>query len=689
MPEISEANATGPVTWVFTDDELQWLLEAVLGASECIVDLETTGLDEWAVEGGKHNGGVGARISLASFTLPQAVTDAFGQRVWNGETPVTWVLPLSHPDSPFRGRWQRALRTVFLPAIAAKIPMVNQNIKFDARWLNATCGIDISDLIVWDTKDAQHLLDETRSTKLKEAVPRIFGIPAWNDFDLSTPGASERVPLLDLGAYAARDTWWTWRWMKWQREQMFLEGDETPFDGDDIERANLGKLAVWSSMPTVASLTKVEQRRIRIDVEWVTKKLEEDELTSKISLDEMADRYGMSRENATTAPTSHWWKAFTEEAVRRDELRVLAITKNGIPSWGKGVLAKNARMGSELAKLVVTQKQASKRAEFLRSWLSLEHEGYIAASYNSGSVATGRLSSSNPNMQQVTKKLRPAFIPSDGYYMADFDYSQIELRVAAYISRSMPMIEAFREGADLHRRFAGVINNVPELDVTPDQRQGAKAGNFGLLYDMGAYGFRAYAEEVYGVMLSMEEAVRIHTAFGTMWAGIREWHESIKTTLWKTGQVSSPLGRVRRLPKIFDGNDKVANSAERQGINSPVQSMASDLLQMAMASVQGLLTVADLPAIDGIFPVGTVHDSMVAELEQSNWKAIAEETAHRMATLDTVLTKFGIDFDVPLVADYTVGTRWSLSDISDPEDPEKQLANDVDAAFDEIDMAEL
>jgi len=699
--EISEANATGPVTWVLEWDEVAWLTEACLGASDIIVDLETTGLDEHAWEGGPKNGGVGARISLASFTLPQGKKDAFGQWVWDGETPVTWILPLSHPDSPFRGKWREVLVRVLAPAIRAKRPFSNQNIKFDARWLYACCGIDISDLIAWDTKDGFHLLDETRTTKLKPRVAQDFDIPQWNEFALDYPGASEQVPLLDLGAYAARDTWWTWRAKQFQREQMWLENvEEEPFDQEDRIQAGLGKLATWVAMPTVASLTKVEQRGMRLDVDWTQEMRVKDKQVGRDTLDELADRYSLPRESASLAANAKWFIELTMRAVEKNDLMITAYTPSNKPQWSKAVLMRQERQGSEIAGKILLARRSLKRAEFLTSWLTyVGRDGRIHANFNSGSVATGRLSSSGPNLQQVTKKLRPAFIASDGYFMADFDYSQIELRGAAIVSRCLPMIEAFQRGDDLHRLMGARIvaernisankrhrleqhlladamfeemlpETVDPAEVSPEERQQAKAANFGLLYEMGAYGFQQYAETAYGVILTLEEATIIHHAFFQMWPGIKEWHERSKMNAHRDGYVVSPLGRVRRLhDRIWDGNDKLVSFAERQAINSPVQSFASDLLQMAMASIQGLLpAVVNLPRIDGVFPVATVHDSIVAEVEQDGWERRAQEVADRMSGLDSVLTKFGLEIPIPLVADFGVGTRWSLTDISEPEE---------------------
>lgn len=673
-PSLGESNETGPVAWVLDQEGLDYLVEAIIGASEVVVDLETTGLQEYAVEGGHQNGGVGARISLAAYTIPQA--DADGR--WNGEVPTTYVLPLSHPDSPWRGSWRRTLARTMIPAVEHKIPIVNQNIKFDSRWIYAQTGVDISHLIEWDTKDGSHLLDNTQSTKLKEGVPREFpGVERWDDFDLSKPGASEQVPLLDLGAYAARDTWWTWRWCEKQRQEMFLGVDDEPYGTDEVVNARLGKLAVWVQMPTVKSLTRLEQRGFMLDVPWVEETLAGDREIKVTALDQMAEMYGMDRKSASTAPTSHWFRDWATRAVENGDLIVTAMTPSGQPQWTRGVLTRQARQGSEAAALVLKQRKSTKRAEYLSGWLQqVTPAGLIHARYNTGSVATGRLSSSEPNMQQVTKALRPAFIPRPGYVIADFDYSQIELRVAAFISRCEPMIQAFREGKDLHRMLAQQVikvreNRVVTLDeVDAEERQGAKAGNFGLLFGMGVYGFREYAETAYGVIMTLEEASAIHRAFFDTWAGMREWHARQMALVHRDGYIASPLGRIRRLPGIWDGNDKVVSFNERAAINTPVQGMASDLMQLSLASIQGMLPGdIGMDAIEGVHPVATVHDSIVLELPEDRWESLAYRVAERMQTLDKVLAKMGITFDVPLVADYSVGTRWSLSDVSSPDQP--------------------
>ena len=472
--------------------------------------------------------------------------------------------------------------------------------------------------------------------------------------------------------------------------------------------ARLGKIATWVAMPTVASLTRMEENGFRLDVPWAKERLKVEEERRDGGLDKMAELFGQDRSRASSAATSNWFKEFTSRAVAEDKLRIISMTKNGNAQWNKGVLAKLTRQGFETAALVRDQRVGGKLAEYLNSWLGfVSPDGRIHANYNVGRVSTGRLSSSNPNMQQVTKSLRPAFIPSDGYYIADFDFSQVELRVGAFVSRCQPMIDAFNDNQDLHRVLAqrivedrnrrdndrareltamiaagrrvdshdlkwltDVYVEKPEKvaleDIDPKDRQGAKSANFGLLYLQSAEGYREYAESVYGVVLTLQEAAQFHAAFFEQWKGMHEWHERTKAQVRRDGYIVSPIGRVRRLPGIWDSNEWVRSEAERQAVNSPVQGLASDLMQLAAADIQGLLP--GTKAVPNVRLVATVHDSIVAELPRDNWKSAAIEVQARMERSGEWLKKLGVTFDVPIRADYSVGTRWSWDDVQHPED---------------------
>lgn len=664
------------VAWVFDGAALRALLGAIEDAEEVHIDLETTGLNEH--ETGRPWWPVRAQVVLVSLTLP--VADSTVEN-----PPTTWVVPLAHPDSPWLGRWRKIFRLIALTIARLARPVVNQNVKFDARWIfKHAAGVDLSGLIVWCTQSGAHLLDETTSTKLKVRVPRVFGIERWDDFDLSTPGAALRVPLFDLGMYAARDTYWTWVWAEFQRRVMFLHPDtreQEPQSPDEVEGARLGKLATWCAMPMVATMTAVEQRGMRLDVGWTREQLREHEDAVQELTSQLASRAPAELADTTPsfAPTAKWFIAWAEEMVEAGHLRVTAYTDGGRPQWSKQVLGRQAREGSEVAAALLELRGHDKKAQYLRSWLKcVSPEGFIHTTYNVARVITGRLSSEDPNVQQITKVLKPAFVPwRPGWVIIDLDYSQIEMRVAAFISRCRPMLDAFNRGDDLHKLLALKILQLGEdmaarkerrparmltlEDVTPAARQAGKSANFGLLYTMGPAGFQRYAADVYGIYFTIEEAQLIHHAFYVMWDGIADWHARFIARAHATGQVVSPIGRVRRLPDIHDGNPERMAYAERQAVNAPVQGFGSDLMQIAAASIEG--TLPGSTPVQHARLIGTVHDDIIVEAPESCWEQVARECMDRMLGVGTVLRKMGCELDVPLAVEGAVGTRWGLSDV--------------------------
>ena len=555
-------------------------------------------------------------------------------------------------------------------------PFVNANIKFDARWVFAQAGVDLSDRIEWDTAVSSQLVDTEARTRLKFRAARDFGIEEWDDFDLSTPGAAEKVDLIRLGEYAARDTYYTWKIEEEHREQMFLTGDEEPFDSDDIQMARLGKVATYVAMPTVKTLTKVEQRGFLLDVDWVHAKIEEMDALRLKACEDILGLYGTApapapaKDGVTTAATSKWFQGFVAQAIEAGDLRVTARTDSGNAQWNKAVLIAQQRQGSPAADALLRHRDATKTLEFLRSWLTLrDPNNVIHATYNVGFVKTGRLSSSNPNVQQISSRLKPAFIPRPGHVLLDLDYSQVELRVAAFISRSQPMIEAFQRGDDLHRLLAAKIAGKAPEDVTSLERKRAKAGNFGLLYGMSPGGFQAYAATAYDVSLTLAEAQAVHSAFFEMWDGMRQWHERAKRRAYERGYVTSPIGRTQWLSDLYSKSSFKSSHAERNALNSPVQGFGSDLMQMAAASIMGTLPGYPLPKVEGAHVVATVHDEICIEVPEDRWQEILIECKRRMEDVNTFLRPLDCRMDVPIVAGPSAGTRWGVHDLHDEDDP--------------------
>lgn len=669
----------GPITWVWGKKDLKALVKSIHASQKVVMDLETTGLDERAEAGGDTNGGYPARIVLASLTLPnaeRAAAGAYNWRSFDGEQPMTYLVPLSHPASPLLGAWRKVMAIIGREINRSGKPFVNANVKFDARWVFAQAGVDLSDRIEWDTTVSSQLVDTEARTRLKIRAARDFGIEEWDDFDLSTPGAAERVDLIQLGEYAARDTYYTWKIEEEHREQMFLTGDEEPFDSDDIQMARLGKVATYVAMPTVKTLTKVEQRGFLLDVDWVHAKIEEMDALRLKACEDILGLYGTApapapaKDGVTTAATSKWFRGFVAQAIEAGDLRVTARTDSGNAQWNKAVLIAQQRQGSPAADALLRHRDATKTLEFLRSWLELrDPDNVIHATYNVGFVKTGRLSSSNPNVQQISARLKPAFIPRPGHVLLDLDYSQVELRVAAFVSRSQPMIEAFQRGDDLHRLLAAKIAGKAPEDVTSLERKRAKAGNFGLLYGMSPGGFQSYAATAYDVSLTLAEAQAVHSAFFEMWDGMRQWHEKAKRRAYERGYVTSPIGRTQWLSDLYSKSSFKASHAERNALNSPVQGFGSDLMQMAAASIMGTLPGYPLPRVEGAHVVATVHDEICIEVPEDRWQEILIECKRRMEDVNTFLRPLDCQMDVPIVAGPSAGTRWGVHDLHDEDDP--------------------
>lgn len=669
----------GPITWVWGKEDLKGLVKAIHASQKVVMDLETTGLDEYAEAGGDTNGGYPARIVLASLTLPnaeRAAAGAYNWRTFDGEQPMTYLVPLSHPASPLLGAWRKVMAIIGREINRSGKPFVNANIKFDARWVFAQAGVDLSDRIEWDTTVSSQLVDTEARTRLKIRAARDFGIEEWDDFDLSTPGAAEQVDLIQLGEYAARDTYYTWKIEEEHRDQMFLTGDEDPLDSDDIQMARLGKVATYVSMPTVKTLTKVEQRGFLLDVDWVHAKIEEMDAMRLKACEDILGLYGTApalapaKDGVTTAATSKWFQGFVSQAIEAGDLRVTARTDSGNAQWNKAVLIAQQRQGSPAADALLRHRDATKTLEFLRSWLELrDPNNVIHATYNVGFVKTGRLSSSNPNVQQISSRLKPAFIPRPGHVLLDLDYSQVELRVAAFISRSQPMIDAFQRGDDLHRLLAAKIAGKAPEDVTSMERKRAKAGNFGLLYGMSPGGFQSYAATAYDVSLTLAEAQAVHSAFFEMWDGMRQWHERAKRRAYERGYVTSPIGRTQWLSDLYSKSSFKSSHAERNALNSPVQGFGSDLMQMAAASIMGTLPGYPLPKVEGAHVVATVHDEICIEVPEDRWQEILIECKRRMEDVNTFLRPLDCQMDVPIVAGPSAGTRWGVHDLHDEDDP--------------------
>lgn len=655
-------------------DKLCEALQRHVGA--VVFDLETTGLNEhW-----EH-----ARVVTAALTLPEL--DIEGDEV---AYPVTYVVGLSHPDCALHTNWRSNLRKLALAIKTSKLPIIGQNIRFDVRWVTATTGVNLVQQIFADTGMSSHLNDENQSAALKSRAMSTFGIPSWIDFDWAQlereqkkdpayprcPLLAERVDYFTMAMYNARDTYWTWRLHQRHEEDMGLttawrEELQMLGDRDSTNALRLGNYYHTVSMPGVRTLTALEQFGMALDFDWCSDRLVELSVIEQESLEALnealadavayveawcpeevtEESWEALRGAQSFEPTALWFRAFTKVMCAAQKLRVLALTPQGQASWGKATLKRLARMPEfPVAAHLPAFRKATKEAQYIRSWLELaESDGRIHSTYNYYRVVTGRLSSSNPNAQQIPKSAKNAFTAAPGMVLVTADYSQIELRVAAHIANCEPMRAAFLRGDDLHTLMAALMAGIDPSEVTPEQRQGAKAANFGFLFGMGAHKFVTYADDTYGVAFTHEEAEEIRAAFFTTWDGMQAWHDKQRKDANEYGYVKSPLGRLRRVPKIWTGDAYLRGEAERQAINSPVQGMASDMMIMA---------ATEISRMQYIHPVALVHDAILCEVPEDKADACARAIKDAMENIPSKLKKLGCDFSVPLVADVAIGKSW-------------------------------
>ncbi len=270
----------------------------------------------------------------------------------------------------------------------------------------------------------------------------------------------------------------------------------------------------------------------------------------------------------------------------------------------------------------------------------------IHSNFRQAVAATGRLSSSDPNLQNIparnawSERIRGAFEAEPGYLFVGADYSQIELRVMAHLSHDKALVEAYKKGEDVHRTTASVVYKVKPEAVTSDMRRQAKVFNFGIMYGMGAYGLSQAAE------IDQKEAAKFIKTYFEKFSGVAAFIEEMKKSARKHHFVETELGRRRYIPEIESDNMQVARAAERMAINMPIQGMEADIVKIGMLHAQKLV---DKYGSD-VRMVLQVHDELIFEVKEAKAETFAKE-------IKTVLEE-AYQLRVPLIAETSIGKNW-------------------------------
>jgi uracil-DNA glycosylase family 4 len=651
---VTEAIKTPPMHLVNSKDRLKRFRRSIETAELISFDIETTGLDEW----GKDS----AIVSFAATLV-------------HGNDVSIWVLPLFHPESPFRTGWLKVLK--FLADALERVPKkVAHNGKFDCRWLRQF-GVMMD--VTFDTIYAASLLDENRTKGLKPLCRMILGVAPW---EISTRNLLE-TPLRKVLKYNGLDTFYCYHLYLVLREQL-------------LEQPRLVRIFTKLMMPAANDLIDVERRGVWCDPEKLANAVNisyrmRDEIDAKLM--EMVPDPESPGSSVWANSDSPWP---TNSKGKRVEINFnasnfakwwlfdhlgLPVIKRGkdkdddtpgLPSMAEDVMIELKELNHPVIPLLM---ERSKWQKYCSTYVTRYQEvagddNRVHTTFKLHGTVTGRLSSgkedeekitarrdrgSGVNIQQVPRDpfIRGLFGAPPGYSFVEADFGQIEFRLAAFISRDRTAIGFLQRGVDVHLEMAARMTGKPSSQVTKDERKNAKPVNFGFLYGMGWKKFIHTAKTKYFVDFTEEEARAARRMFFEMYPDFTKWHARQRRLAHQFGRVESPIGRVRHLPDIYSGDDNVVAEAERQAINSPVQSFASDMNLFSMILINREFRRQGLDA----HVLGTVHDAINFEIKNEHLAQALPIIKHTMENLPMRRT-FGVTIDVPIVSDLKVGSHW-------------------------------
>jgi DNA polymerase-1 len=395
-------------------------------------------------------------------------------------------------------------------------------------------------------------------------------------------------------------------------------------------------------LPLVPVLSRMERTGVRIDA---------DELRAQSA--DLAERAAALEERAYAEAGRKFNLGSPKQigAIFFDELKlpVIAKTPKGAPSTSEAVLEQLAAEGYELPQLIVEHRGLTKlRSTYTDKLPALINPdtGRVHTSYHQAVAATGRLSSSDPNLQNIPirsedgRRIRRAFVPEPGFKMLAADYSQIELRIMAHLSGDERLLAAFEAGQDIHRATAAEIHGLRPEEVSDEQRRSAKAINFGLIYGMSAFGL---ARQLGTERSVAQEYVDLYFA---RYPGVRAFMDRIRAQARADRYVETLFGRRLYLTNINHSNNQLRSAAERTAINAPMQGTAADIIKRAMIQVDHWIQT-DQPPVRMIMQV---HDELVFEVADDAVDAAAERIKGIMQS--------AAELSVPLIVDTGVGDNW-------------------------------
>jgi DNA polymerase I len=598
LPVVTEAK----YVTVDTLPVLEALVARLKESGTFSFDLEATGLDPMSAQ-------------IVGLSFAPAAGEAYYVPVGHVGLLIGNQLPLS----VVLERLQPVLEDEHLAKLA-------HNANYDTTLLGEN-RISINNL-TFDSMIAAHLLSE-RSLGLKSLAFEKLGVEMTSITSLIGTGSKQllmsQVEISRVTEYAAADADMTFQ----------ISGILEP----ELRKKDLWSLFADVEMPLVPVLVHMERNGVLLDTHRL--------IEMSAHLGEQISRL----EKEIYECVGHEFNINSPQqlgAVLFQDLKLPARKKGGSYSTGAEILEELRGEHKIIAPILEYRQLAKLKSTYVDALPGLINPktGRIHTSFNQTKTATGRLSSSDPNLQNIPirtdlgKAIRRAFIAPQGSVLLSSDYSQIDLRALAHLSQDEGLIEAFRHDEDIHSATASRLFGVMPLFVTPDMRRVAKTVNFGVIYGMSEYGLEQATE------LSREEAAKFINAYFEKYPGVTRYLEATRQQAREKGYVQTLLGRQRSIPEINSPNRQVRQAAERMAINMPVQGTSADIIKVAMINLYREMKKRGLKSKMLL----QVHDELVFEVPESELAEMKDLVPHLMST--------AITLSIPVKVDNKVGRNW-------------------------------
>jgi DNA polymerase-1 len=603
---------------------------AALGDYVCI--LEQAQFDEW-LEKLRKAELIAFDTETTGLDAQQAQLVGLSFAVKAGEAAY---IPVAHsymgvPTQLDRDAVLKALKPILEDPNKAK---VGQHAKYDMNILaNASTPIQVQG-VAFDTMLESYVLDSTATRHDMDSLALKYLDHSNIRFeDIAGKGAKQltfdQIDLAQAAPYAAEDADVTLR----LHQHLWAKLSAEP---------SLAKVLREIEMPLVPVLARIERQGALVDANLLG--LQSNELGEKlVALERQA--FEIAGEEFNLASPKQLGVILYEKL----GLPVISKTAKGQASTAEAVLAELAEQDFELPKVLMQYRSLSKLKSTYTDRLPEQinpRTGRIHTSYHQAVAATGRLSSTDPNLQNIPirtaegRRIRQAFVAPKDYKLLAADYSQIELRIMAHLAKDESLLEAFRHGRDVHKATAAEVFGVPLEEVTSDQRRSAKAINFGLIYGMSAFGLAKQ------IGCDRKQAQAYIDVYFARYPGVLAYMERTREQASEQGFVETLFGRRLYLPDIHAKNQALRKGAERTAINAPMQGTAADIIKRAMVRVDNWLSESGLDAK----VILQVHDELVLEVREDLVAQVSEQIKPLMGDAAAL--------DVPLLVEVGVGDNW-------------------------------